>query len=253
MYAIGHFALGYLIGKITSKTLNIKINLHLLFLASILPDVDIIIPGLMHRGPLHSIMLFSILFTPIFLIYKKSVIPYFFAVIQHILIGDYLTGGGIQLLWPASMRMYGLNFGIESLTNIFLEVFLFLVSLTILFKTKDLFSLFKQNTSNMIISIPLFSVLLPTAISFPLYVPLVLLIPHLVYIVIFALSILRNLKSIHNKFWTITRAYVCMVKSRFNQKFYYCFCYYQLIGAFRDLCCHGGWAILSGELQTSYI
>jgi membrane-bound metal-dependent hydrolase YbcI (DUF457 family) len=199
MYAVGHFALGYLIGRITSKTLNIKINLHLLFLASILPDVDIIMPGLMHRGPLHSIILFSILFTPIFLTYKKSVIPYFFAVIQHILIGDYLTGG-IQLLWPVSMRMYGLNFGIESLTNIFLEVFLFLISLTILFKTKDIFSLLKQNTSNMIISIPLFSVLLPTAISYPLYVPLVLLIPHLFYMVIFALSILRNLKSIHNKF-----------------------------------------------------
>ena len=200
MYAVGHFALGYLIGKIASTTLNIKINLNLLFLVSVLPDIDIIIPGLMHRGPLHSILVFSILFIPIFFVYKKSVIPYFLAVMQHILIGDFLTGG-IQLLWPVSMKMYVFNFGIDSFASIFLELFLFLVSLTILFKTKDIFSLFKQNTSNMIISIPLFSVLLPATMRYPLYVPLVLLVPHLFYMGVFALSILKNLKLFHKKIW----------------------------------------------------
>jgi membrane-bound metal-dependent hydrolase YbcI (DUF457 family) len=198
MYAVGHFALGYLLGKIASTTLNIKINLNLLFLVSVIPDIDIIIPGLMHRGPLHSIIVFSIIFIPIFFVYKKSVIPYFLAVIQHILIGDFLTGG-IQLLWPVSMKMYGLNFGIDSLANIFLELSLFLVSLTILFRTKDIFILLKQKTSNVLISIPLFSVLLPTTISYPLYVPLILLVPHLFFMVVFAVSTLKNLISIRNK------------------------------------------------------
>jgi hypothetical protein len=56
MYAVGHFALGYLTSKIASKSLNVNINLPLIFLASVLPDIDLLIPGLHHRGPLHSII-----------------------------------------------------------------------------------------------------------------------------------------------------------------------------------------------------
>ncbi len=51
MYAVGHFALGYLTGKVAAKSLDVKINLPLLFLASVFPDIDILIPGLVHRGP----------------------------------------------------------------------------------------------------------------------------------------------------------------------------------------------------------
>ena len=88
MYAVGHFALGYLTGKIASKSLAVKINLPLLFLASVFPDIDLLIPGLEHRGPLHSVVFFFV---------KKRVAPYFVAVIQHSIIGDFLTGE-IQLL-----------------------------------------------------------------------------------------------------------------------------------------------------------
>jgi hypothetical protein len=198
MYAVGHFALGYLTGKIASKPLKVNINLPLLFLASVFPDIDILIPGLQHRGPLHSVVLFCILFIPIFLLYKKRAVPYFVALIQHPLIGDYLTGG-VQLLWPVSMSMYCIGSGLESLSNIALELVLFVVSVTVMFKTKDMFSLFKPHPLNMILSIPLIAVLLPTVISYPLSVPLVMLIPHLFYFVLFSFSILMNLKSILTK------------------------------------------------------
>jgi len=98
MYAVGHFALGYLTGKLAAKSLDVNINLPLLFLASVFPDIDILIPGLEHRGPLHSVILFCLIFLPIFAIYKKRAAPYFVAVIQHIIIGDYLIGGDLQLL-----------------------------------------------------------------------------------------------------------------------------------------------------------
>jgi hypothetical protein len=198
MYAVGHFALGYLTGKIASKPLKVNINLPLLFLASVFPDIDILIPGLQHRGPLHSVVLFCILFIPIFLLYKKRAVPYFVALIQHLLIGDYLTGG-VQLLWPVSMSMYGIGSGLESLSNIALELVLFVISVTVMFKTKDVFSLFNPHPLNMILSIPLIAVLLPTVISYPLSVPLVMLIPHLFYFVLFSFSILMNLKSILTK------------------------------------------------------
>ena len=199
MYAVGHFALGYLTGKLAAKSLDVKINLPLLFLASVFPDIDLVIPGLEHRGPLHSMILFCLIFLPIFAIYKKRAAPYFVALIQHIIIGDYLIGGNIQLLWPLTANTYGFHISLVSLTNIALEWSLFLISIPFMFKTKDMLSLFKHHPSNLILSIPLFTVLLPTAISFPLYVPLALLIPHLVYLTLFIISILIDLKSILTK------------------------------------------------------
>ncbi len=198
MYAVGHFALGYLTGKIASKSLDIKINLPLLFLASVFPDIDLLIPGLNHRGPLHSVVVFCFLFIPMFLLYKKRAVPYFVTVIQHSIIGDFLTGD-TQLLWPVSLDMYGLGIGIDSLTNIALEWVLFIISIIIMFKAKDMLSLLKRNPANLILSIPLMTVLLPAIITFPLHVPLVLLIPHLVYLFLFVFSIFVNLKAILTK------------------------------------------------------
>ena len=198
MYAVGHFALGYLTGKIASKSLNTPINLPLLFLASVLPDIDLLIPGIYHRGPLHSVIVYCLLFLPIFFLYRKRAVPYFVALVQHIVIGDVLTGG-TQLLWPASLNMYGLNIEIISITNITLEWILFLISFTIMFKTRDILLLFQHHKSNLILSIPVLTVLLPTVVSFPLYVPFILLIPHLVYLTLFGFSILVDWKAILTK------------------------------------------------------
>jgi hypothetical protein len=198
MYAVGHLALGYLSGKATSKILNVNVNIPLLFLVSVLPDIDLLIPGLQHRGPLHSVIIFCLLFLPIFIFFKKGAVPYFVALIQHLLIGDYLTGD-IQLLWPITTNWYGLGIGITSLTNISIEWILFLTSITIMFKTKDVWLLFQQHPSNMILAVPVLTVLLPTFLSFPLHVPLGLVIPHLVYLVFFAFSILIDLKAFLTK------------------------------------------------------
>ena len=199
MYAVGHFALGYLTGKVAAKSLDVNINLPLLFLASVFPDIDIIIPGLEHRGPLHSVILFCLIFLPIFAIYKKRAAPYFIALIQHIIIGDYIIGGEMQLLWPLTTNTYGFHICITSLTSIALEWSLFLISLTFMIKTKDIFFLFKHHPSNMILAIPLLTVLLPTLISFPLYVPLSLLIPHIVYLILFSIPIIIDWKAILTK------------------------------------------------------
>lgn len=199
MYAVGHFALGYLTGKLAAKSLDVNINFPLLFLASVFPDIDLLIPGLEHRGPLHSVILFCLVFIPIFAIYKKRAAPYFVAVIQHIIIGDYLIGGDLQLLWPLTTNMYGFHVGIASLINVALEWSLFLISMTFMIKTKDIFFLFKHHSSNMILAIPVLTVLLPTIISFPLYVPLALLIPHIVYLILFSIPILIDWKVILTK------------------------------------------------------
>lgn len=194
MYAVGHFALGYLTGKLASKSLDVNVNLPLLFLVSVFPDIDILIPGLVHRGPLHSVLLFCLVFLPIFAIYKKRAAPYFVAVIQHVIIGDYLIGGDLQLLWPLTPNTYGLYIGMGSLIHVVLEWCLFIISMTFMIKTMDIVFLFKPHPSNMILAIPVLTVLLPTVISFPLYVPLALLIPHIIYLILFTIPIMIDLK-----------------------------------------------------------
>jgi len=198
MYAVGHLALGYLSGKTASKILGAKINIPLLFLASVLPDIDLLIPGLEHRGPMHSVIVFCLLFLPIFILFKKRAIPYFLALIQHSLIGDYLTGT-TQTLWPITTNWYGLGMEITSLTNILIEWALFLTSTAILFKTKDAWLLLQKHPSNMILAIPVLTVLLPTLLSFPLYVSPELIIPHLIYMALFTFSILVDLREIFTK------------------------------------------------------
>ena len=204
MYAVGHFALGYLTGKLTAKSLNVNVNLPLIFLLSVFPDIDLLIPGLVHRGPLHSVVLFCLLFLPIFAIYKKRAAPYFVALIQHIIIGDYLIGGDLQLLWPLTSNLYGFAIEGGGLIHIALEWGLFVISMIFMVKTNDLAFMFKPHPSNMILAIPVLTVLLPTLISFPVYVPLSLLIPHVIYLILFAIPVLIDLKMMMTKTEDIT-------------------------------------------------
>jgi hypothetical protein len=199
MYAVGHFALGYLTGKLVGKSLNVNVNLPIIFLLSVIPDMDLLIPGLEHRGPLHSVILFCFLFLPIFAVYKKRAAPYFVAVSQHMLIGDYLIGGKLQLLWPLTTNTYGLYIEMASLAHIVLEWSLFLISMAFMIKTQDILFLFRQHSSNLILAIPVMTVLLPTIISFPLSVPLSLFIPHIIYLILLTIPVLIDLKIIPTK------------------------------------------------------
>ena len=190
MFAVGHLALGFILGKATSRSLNVGLNIPLVFAASIISDIDLFLPGLEHRGPTHSLILIFLFFLPAFVLYRERAAPYFVAVAQHSILGDYITGGGVQLLWPLTPYSYGIGIKIVSLTNIFIEWTLFLTFLTIMFKTKDIWILFQHHASNMLLSIPILTVLLPTLLSFPLSVPLELIIPHAIYLILFAFSIL---------------------------------------------------------------
>lgn len=196
MFAVGHLSIAYLIAKACSKWLKVELNLSLIFLLGLIPDIDLLIPGLQHRGLTHSIIIITITFMPIFIIYRKMAIPYFLALAQHILIGDLLTGGGVQLLWPITQTWYGLGIPITSLTNILVEWLSFLTAGAIMFATKDVQKLLNASQFNLPLLVPLLTVLLPSFLHFPLAVPLFLLVPHLVYLGLFAASLLAFLKSI---------------------------------------------------------
>jgi hypothetical protein len=123
-------------------------------------------------------------------------VPYFVALISHALIADFLIGGQLQLLWPFTQAEFGLHelgffdIYITSYVNIAMELSLFAASSYILFKSKDYKQFLQDKKSNLVIAIPILTVLLPSVVSYPLAVPLLLVLPHLFYLVLFAVAVL---------------------------------------------------------------
>jgi len=201
-------AIAYLLGKGTSKGLRLKLNIPILLVLSILPDIDIIYDFLtgsaIHRGPTHSIIVAALAFIPIFVIFRKKAIPYFLALISHPLIGDFLVGGRLQLFWPLSTNQYGLHelggpyIDIFSPVNIILELSLFVLATIVLYKTGDWKVFFSSNKTNLILILPVATVLLPSTIGYPFSNSLLLSEPilalaHLFYLALFSIAIIKVL------------------------------------------------------------
>ncbi|MDH5375483.1 MAG: metal-dependent hydrolase [Candidatus Bathyarchaeota archaeon] len=178
-----------------------KLNIPLVLTLSVIPDIDIFLSSFVeHRGPTHSLIMALIAFIPIFAVYHKKATPYLIALIQHSLVGDYVTGP-TQLLWPITTQSYGIGIDIVTQTNVTIELLIFLAATVIMVKTRDAATLLQPHKSNLnlTLSIPTFTALLPTFISFPSYVPPLLIVPHLVYIFIFSASIIIDLRKVLKK------------------------------------------------------
>ncbi len=198
-FAVGHIALAYLLGKASAKLLKVNLNIPLILVLSIIPDIDILFEPLIcgaHRGPTHSIIMAILVFIPFFVLYRQKATPYFAALASHSLIGDFIIGGQIQLLWPLSTNEFGIHelglpyVNIYNPINIAFEFILFAAALIIMLKTRDLFRFFRNNKLNLILIIPIFTVLLPTFVGYPLQVHTLLVLPHLFYLVVFSFSVL---------------------------------------------------------------
>ncbi len=194
-------ALGYLLSKTSAKLLKVNINVPLVLVLSVLPDIDIVFDFLfnieIHRGPTHSVISAILIFIPFFLLYRQKAVPYFTALVSHSLIADFLIGGQLLLLWPPSTAEFGFPFiTIESRLNIALEFTLFVIAVFVMLRTSDLFQFFQNRKTNLILAIPVFTVLLPTFIGYPLDVPILLVFPHLFYLVLFAISVLIVFKGL---------------------------------------------------------
>ena len=202
-FAVGHIALGYITGKATSKLLNVNANIPLLFVVSIIADIDLLIPGLEHRGPTHSIILFLIIAFPAVLVWKKQAIPYLAALASHPFLGDYLTASsateGLQLFFPLSSNWFLGGSEAATLTYVYLELALFIVLLTLMVMTRDITTLIKHHLSNLLLSIPIATAMLPVFMQFPIPVPPELIIPHFILLILLALPILIDIKHLMHR------------------------------------------------------
>lgn len=192
-YAVGHLSLGYIIGKSAEKLLKTEVNIPLIFALSVIPDIDILMPPIEHRGPTHSIIAALIIFIPIFASYGRKASPYLLAIIQHPLIGDYFAGGKIQLFWPITTDQYGIEIGIKNPINVSIELIAFTVSILIMLKIKDIHKLLHSQKS-ILLTVPIFTLVSPTFLKFPTDVPAPLIPPHLIFTIIFLIPIITQLK-----------------------------------------------------------
>jgi len=136
----------------------------LIFTVSVLPDIDLLLPNfLAHRGPTHSLFFFLVVFLPIFAVYRKKAIPYFFVILSHSLIGDiYSNMEGTQLFWPFSTDWFAIaEISNKSLFSVGFELALFVVSSLIMVVTKDFPKFLFSKTSRIYWLVPFGFVLGP--------------------------------------------------------------------------------------------
>lgn len=106
MYFLGHFALGYFAASLTGKTTGAKYRLLLVWFFSMLPDVDLLLPFMSHRGATHSLA--AILVLASMSLIRGELLPYAASYASHIIVGDLVTGGG-PLIWPLTDAYIGVN------------------------------------------------------------------------------------------------------------------------------------------------
>jgi membrane-bound metal-dependent hydrolase YbcI (DUF457 family) len=134
MYLLGHFALGFFAALGVRRFTHEKINIPIVFFLSILPDIDVVIPRLVHRGPTHSILVATLLFLPILLLFRRG-LPYFASVASHSLIGDYINPP-VQMFWPISKAWYSFSINLYGETLYSLEIILFTIMVFIIIRNR---------------------------------------------------------------------------------------------------------------------
>jgi hypothetical protein len=140
----------------------------------------------------------TIVFVPLFLYFRKKAAPYYLALVQHVLIGDVLIGGGVEILWPLTTKFYGLIVSLNSQIDMILESSLFILAIVALILTRDMLRMFKPNKTNFLLVFPE-GALLGSAIMAWHYSSFEMLLLHFPFLVIFGLVILRSLNDFVSK------------------------------------------------------
>ncbi len=145
----------YVMGRACSSKLKVGINPYIILFLGALPDIDLLLDslGITHRGITHSVFLWSLLFVPVFLLYRKRAIPYFVAVIQHMLFGDLIVGYG-NPFFPLEVNA-SLGVDLFSIHNIALEAAGLAVFLLYVSKNGDSKIFLSKKRESLLVVLPL--------------------------------------------------------------------------------------------------
>jgi membrane-bound metal-dependent hydrolase YbcI (DUF457 family) len=198
LFAVGHMALAYLLAKPAAKFLKVNLNIPLLLVLAVIPDIDLLLFPSLHRGPTHSLVMAAILFIPVFFMFGRKAAPYFLALASHAALADFLIGGQLMLLWPVTQMEFGLHelgsyyIGVVDPVNVALEACLFAVAFGALCLSGDIRQFWTRKKSNLPVAAPVLAMVLPV-LGFQLYVPLGLFLPHVVILGLFGVSFAAGL------------------------------------------------------------
>jgi membrane-bound metal-dependent hydrolase YbcI (DUF457 family) len=183
MFAVGHMSIAYLITRGLKRDRLQSMSIPLVWTAALLPDIDLLIPGINHMGPTHSIIFAIAIFLPLFLLKGKEATPYFLAYASHTALGDLITNKGIWFLWPLTRRRLQIPLPVTCKTTFSanLELTLFALFLLTYILTKDYANEHYSNTTRPLTLIPITALLVPLVFGFPIPVPLRLIPPHLAF------------------------------------------------------------------------
>jgi len=170
-----HMVWGYVLGRGAARAKRTQPNIPLLILAGAIPDFDLFtgqpyatIFG--HHGIFHSWLAIVLCSIPFFFAYGAGTIPYFVAVVQHSLFGDFVTNQ-IPLLFPLTLSQTGINL---SQTNpaaaTALEIFGFLLFLVIFVMSGDWKRPFAWTRRNLLFLFLWVPVLLATIVESVVYI-----------------------------------------------------------------------------------
>ena len=151
----------YVTAKSCSSALKVSVNPYLILFLGALPDIDLLLAGygVQHRTITHSLVFWLVVFVPIFIKYRKRGIPYFVALAQHIVFGDYIVNY-TRPLWPISSLKFGMSLQLVALENISLEIIgliLFLIWFNFNGDSRLTFGKIKSNLLSVFPLLPLFA------------------------------------------------------------------------------------------------
>jgi membrane-bound metal-dependent hydrolase YbcI (DUF457 family) len=197
-----------------------KLIVPVILLLGILPDADLLFSniGVMHRTFTHSIFFWTIIFVPLFIIFRLKSVPYFVAVVQHFAFGDLLIGK-VMMFWPFNSSQIGFNIAMPSIVDVTLEIAGLLLALAIIIYSRDLKRLFSVDKNNILMLLPLLA-LVASAVYFASQWPsinsltsyilssnllIALAIGHIILITFIAISALQGLRAMRPKTKTTTQ------------------------------------------------
>ena len=186
MFAVGHISAAYLLTRGLKRVGWPSMSIPLVWAFSLLPDLDLLIPGVRHMGPTHSLLFAIVVLTFLILYRGREATPYFLAYASHTILGDMIVYRDVQFLWPLTQRPYKIPtpFSGNPTFSTNLELILFGLFLLVFIITKDYASGSHSNTTKLVTLIPITALLVPVVFSFPVHVPLRLILPHLIFMVV---------------------------------------------------------------------
>ena len=211
MFFLGHMAWGYVWAVVFAGKRGGKLFVPAVLMLSVLPDVDLFLWGfgVGHHTFLHSLFFWFVLFVPFLVVYRRRVVPYLAAVLQHFAFGDFLVGA-VMLFWPFSLSYFGFSAAMMSVFDVALEIVGLLLAVGVMFFNGDLRRLLSVEKSNVLMFFPLLALvssMLFFAVDWSI-IPLItyiwgspflttIVMAHLILAVFLAFSTLQGLRKFH--------------------------------------------------------